>query len=142
MVRPSQSLYSMWSRWPRRKEQKGKRPESARQVETHLDSTLTIQTRRRFVSTAPSKTEELRTKYKVMSNMWLLAQMREPGRKLHEDFDKDTFMDFADKLVSEKNFRCKGCNPAVGPLHELRTRTRNEAITLAMEKGYRIKSAL
>ena len=131
------------------KEQKEKRPESARQVGIHLDSTLTIQTRRRFVSTAPTNTEELRTKYKIMTNMWLLAQMREPGRKLYEDLDKDTFMDFADELISEKNFllekRINGVKvviPQWDHCMNYEQELRNEAIRLAMEEGYPIKSAL
>ena len=49
-------------------------------------------------------TEELRTEYKIMTNLWLLAQMREPGRRLYADLNKDTFMDFADEFISEKNF--------------------------------------
>ena len=118
-------------------------------VGIHLDSTLTIQTRRRFVSTAPTNTEELRTKYKIMTNMWLLAQMREPGRKLYEDLDKETFMDFADELISEKNFllekRINGVKvviPQWDHCMNYEQELRNEAIRLAMEEGYPIKSAL
>ena len=84
----------------------GAEREKARPSEAGRKSILTahIQARRRYVSTPPSNTEELRTKYKIMTNLWLLAQMREPGRKLYADLDKDTFMDFADELISEKIF--------------------------------------
>ena len=58
----------------------------------------------RFVSSPPTNTEELRTEYKIMTNLWLLAQMREPRSGLYADLDKDTFMDFADEFISEKNF--------------------------------------
>ena len=74
------------------KEQKERGPEGARQVGIHLDSTLTIQTRRRFVSTLPANMGELRTKYNIMTNLWLL----EPGRRLYADLDKDTFGDFVE----------------------------------------------
>ena len=114
-----------------------------------LDSTLTIQTRRRFVSTAPTNTEELRTKYKIMTNMWLFAQMREPGRKLYEDLDKHTFMDFAEELISEKNFllerRINGVKvviPQWDHCMNYEQELRNGAIRLAMEEGYPIKCAL
>ena len=106
------------------KEQKEKKPEQARQVGIHLHSTLTIQTRRRYVSSPPSNTEELRTKHKIMTDLRLLAQMREPRRKLHADLDKDTFRDFADELISEKkDQRSQDGYSATGTLHEQRTRT-------------------
>ena len=51
------------------------RPEPSRQMGLHLDSTLTIQTKRKYMSAMPSNTEELSQKYRIMSNCWLLAHM-------------------------------------------------------------------
>ena len=61
---------------------------------------LTIQTRRRYVSAMPATMEVLRTKCKVMTNVWLPAVMRQPGRQLYLDRNKDTFIEFLDELVS------------------------------------------
>ena len=131
------------------KEQKEKRPEQARHVGIHLDSTLTIQTRRRFVPTPPSNTEELRSKYKILTNLWLHAQMREPGRRLYADLYKDTFSDFADELISEKNFLTekhingvKMMIPQWEHCMNYEQELRNEAIRLTQEEGYPIKAAL
>ena len=41
--------------------------------------------------------EELRTKYKIMTNRWLLAEMRQPCRV------KDPFTDFLDELLSGRS---------------------------------------
>ena len=49
---------------------------------TALVANLTLQTRRRFISSMPRTAEQLRTKYQVLSNMWLLAKLRQPGRSL------------------------------------------------------------
>ena len=57
--------------------QRALKPEPSRQLGLHLDATLTTQTRRRYMSTMPTTTEELRDKYAIMSNMWLLAQLRQ-----------------------------------------------------------------
>ena len=57
------------------------KPEPSRQVGLHLDATLTIQTCRRYMSTMPTTTEELRDKFA----MRLLAQLRQPGRALYSD---------------------------------------------------------
>ena len=53
----------------------------------------------------PSSTEELRTKYLVMSNMWLLSKMRSPGRPLFADLDENTWWKFLQNLWSEEYFR-------------------------------------
>ena len=66
-----------------------------------LDTQLT---KRRFLSTMHSNPEELRVKYNIMTNCWLLAQMRQPGRHLYADFICMTFVDFLDELLSERNF--------------------------------------
>ena len=54
-------------------EQERQMPDPPKQFGIHLDSKLTLQTRRRYTGTPPKNTEELRAKYEVMSNMWLLA---------------------------------------------------------------------
>ena len=48
----------------------------------------------------PTDPESLRTKYRVMTNIWLLAQLRQPGRQLYADLTKDTFNDFLEELLS------------------------------------------
>ena len=57
----------------------------ARQYGMHLDGKLTLQTRRTFTSVEPANQEQLRAKYTVLQNMWLLAQLRQPGRSLYKD---------------------------------------------------------
>ena len=84
--------------------QKALRPELARSVGIHLDSSLSIQTQRRFMSSVPTTIEDLRTKYKVMANMFLLAQMRQPSRHLYRGLEVDTLSDFLDELLSDRNF--------------------------------------
>ena len=79
-------------------EQEAKKPEPARQLGLHLDGALTIQTKRRYMSSMPQTTEEFRLKYKVMSNCWLLAKMRQPGRHLYSDLTEHTFSRFCDEL--------------------------------------------
>ena len=48
-----------------------------------LDDKLAVTTKRRHVSTTPKDIEELRRKYAVFSDMWLLALMRQTGRPMH-----------------------------------------------------------
>ena len=70
---------------------------------------------------SPGQVDWIRTKCKIMTNMWLLAQIRESARKLYEDLDNDTFMDFAGELIREElpsgeaDQRSQGGNLAVGP---------------------------
>ena len=52
----------------------------------------------------PTSTEGLRLKYRVLSNCWLLAQMRQPVRHLFSDLTVLTFPTFCDELLSDKNF--------------------------------------
>ena len=84
--------------------QKKNKPEPSRQLGLNLDSTLTIQTRRRYIASMPANFEELRIKYKVMNHMWLLSQMREPGRHLFADLTDRTFSDILEELFSENMF--------------------------------------
>ena len=44
--------------------------------------------------------EELRSNEKVMSNLWLPAQMRQPGRPMYTDLTKSAF----GNLLYKKNF--------------------------------------
>ena len=60
----------------------------------HLDSTLTVQTKRPYMSSMPSNTKALCTKYEVLTNRWLLAQSRQPGRKMYADFTERTYTKF------------------------------------------------
>ena len=50
------------------------KPEHPKQLHLTLDANLTVQTRRRYLSSMPSSIEELRKKYWVMTQMWLLDQ--------------------------------------------------------------------
>ena len=52
----------------------------------------------------PVSVEDLRAKHAIMSNMWLLGQMRQLERSLYADFTKETFPNFLEILLSKKNF--------------------------------------
>ena len=118
-------------------------------VSLHLDGQLTIQTKRRFMSNMPSNPEELRLKYKVLSNCWLMGQLRQPGRHLFSDLDRNTFADFLDVLLSEKNFlliKNIGTTRIIRPDWSLcmgyEFELRKEALRLVREKGFSIQRAL
>ena len=85
-------------------EQESKKPDTQRHMSLHLDGQLTVQTKRRFLYVMPSNPEDLRVKFKIMTNCWLLAQTRQPGPHLYADFTRMTFVDFLDELLSERNF--------------------------------------
>ena len=85
-------------------EQERQKPDPPKQFGIHLDSKLTLQTRRRYTGTAPKNTEELRAKYEVMSNMWLLAQLRQPGRSLFSDLQPTTFSRILKQLLGKDDF--------------------------------------
>ena len=61
-------------------------------------------TKRRHTSAQPTDEIGLRAKYSMMTNLWLLAQMKQPGKSIYKDLDKNTFMDFLDKLLDRDNF--------------------------------------
>ena len=88
-------------------EQDRTKPEPARQYGVHLDSRLTLQTRRKYTSSHPTDVEELRAKYDVMSNLWLLTQMRQPERALYTDLSPLSFPRMLKELLSKKNFNLK-----------------------------------
>ena len=79
-----------------------KTPNAVKHLGIHLDAILTIQTRRRFTSVLPATTEALRLKFSAMSNVWLLAKMRQPTRQIFADCTETTFSKILDELLSEK----------------------------------------
>ena len=83
------------------------KPDPPKQFGIHFDSKLTLQTRRRFTVSAPRNTEELRAKYEVMSNMWPLAQLRQPGRSLFSDLLPTTFSRILKQLLGKEDFGIK-----------------------------------
>ena len=130
-------------------DQKAKHPELSRQLGLHLDSSLTIQTKRRYMSHMPSSTAELRQKYKVMTYTWLLAQVRQPTRPLHSDLAKDTFNDLLGELLSTRSFlleRQVACQQLVAPVWEhcldYDYNIREEAIERTRRRGPPIQQAL
>ena len=129
--------------------QKKNKPEPSRQLGLNLDSTLTIQTRRRYIASMPANFEELRIKYKVMSHMWLLSQMRQPGRHLFADLTDRTFSDILEELLSENMFMLQrevAGMPLVVPRWEhcleYEFQLRKEAIRLTVEENFSIQAAL
>ena len=122
---------------------KALRPEPSRSVGIHLDSSLSIQTQRRFVAKMPTNIEDLRTQYKVMATMFLLAKMRQPSRHLYKDLEVNTFSDFLDELLSDRNMEGgDDDNLMLPPWSECLNyefQIRKEAVRLCMEEGFSIK---
>ena len=125
------------------------RPEPSRQMGMHLDSTLTVQTKRRHMASMPTSTEGLRLKYRVFSNCWFLEQMRQPARHLFSNLTVLTFPTFCDELLSDKNFLLDkeiGGNKVIKPDWSLRMgyelELRKEAIRLTKEQGMAMKQAM
>ena len=81
-----------------------KKPAVSMEHNLQLDSRLTISTKRRHTSTEPADEIALRAKYSSMTYLWLLTQMKQPGRAINEDFDRCTITDFLDKLLDRDNF--------------------------------------
>ena len=63
-------------------EQRKLKSDPARQYGMHFDGKLTLQTRRKFTSSEPSNQEQLRAKYTLLQNMWLLAQLAPSAREV------------------------------------------------------------
>ena len=131
------------------KQQDAKRPDPTRQYNLQLDSTLTLTTKRRHLSSDPTDEKGLRLKCSIMTNLWLLAQMRQPGRSIYADFDRNTFIDFLETLLDKDNFyfyKDVDGRPMISPCwsyclsYELELR--KEAIRLCMEQSFGIQSAL
>ena len=125
-----------------------KTPHVAKHLGIHLDSSLSIQTRRRFKSVLPATTEELRMKFSVISNLWLLSKMRQPSRQIFADFTETTFPKILDELLSEKNFlldrNIAGTRMIVPKWEhclEYEYQVRSQAIQLCVRKGYSFQSA-
>ena len=74
-------------------EQREVKADPARQYGMHLEGKLTLQTRRKFTTVQPTNQEQLRAKYTMLQNMWLLARLRQPGRSIFRDLTKSTFDD-------------------------------------------------
>ena len=79
-------------------DQRKVKADPARQYGMHLDGKLTLRTRRKFTSVEPTNQEQLRAKYTVLQNMWLLAQLRQPPHL------RSTFDDHLGILLNRKNF--------------------------------------
>ena len=130
-------------------QQDAKKPDPTRQYNLQLDSKLTITTKRRHLSSDPTDEKGLRLKYSIMTNLWLLAQMRQPGRSIYADFDRNTFIDFLETLLDKDNFNLYkevDGRPMISPCwsyclsYELELR--KEAIRLCEEQSFGIQSAL
>ena len=97
----------------------------------------------------PATTEALRTKYEVLTNLWLLAQSRQPGRKMYADFTENTWPKFLKELLNEDNFGLQReiqgevwATPAWTHCLEYEYQLRKEALRLCLEDGYSIQEAL
>ena len=109
---------------------------------------MTITTKRRHLSSEPTDEKGL-LKYSILTNLWLLAQMRQPGRSIYADFDRNTFIDFLETLLDKDNFNLYkevDGRPMISPCwsyclsYELELR--KEAIRLCKEQSFGIQSAL
>ena len=67
------------------------KPEQPKQLHVTLDANLSVQTRRRYLSSMTATIEDLRRKYWVMTHMWQLATMRQPSRPMYTDLDEKTW---------------------------------------------------
>ena len=130
-------------------QQDAKRPDPTRQYNLQLDSKLTITTKRRHLSSEPTDEKGLRLKYSIMTNLWLLAQMRQPGRTIYADFDRNTFIDFLETLLDKDNFtfyKEVDGRPMISPSWSYclsyEFELRKEAIRLCKEQSFGIQSAL
>ena len=117
--------------------QKALRPEPARSVGIHLDSSLSIQTQRRFMSSVPTTIEDLRSQ-----------QMRQPSRHLYRDLEVNTFSDFLDELLSDQNFLMESDDDeklVIPPWNQCLSyefKNRKGAVRFCMEEGFALKDAL
>ena len=130
-------------------QQDSKRPDPTRQYNLQLDSKLTITTKRRHLSTEPTDEKGLRLNFSILTNLWLLAQMRQPGRSIYADFDRNTFIDFLETLLDKDNFNFYkevDGRPMISPSWtyclSYEFELRKEAIRLCKEQSLGIQSAL
>ena len=75
-----------------------------------------------------------------MTNLWLLAQLRQPGRQFCADLTKDTFNDFLEELLSTDNFLTWAA-PIWSHCMEYEFQLRRDVMKLCREKGYSIQAA-
>ena len=130
--------------------QERSKPEHPKQLHLTLKANLTLQTRRRFISQMPTSVEQLRTKYQVLSNLWLLAKLRQPGRALYRDLDERTWHLLLEELLNRKNFafqrQLENSEVMVGPdwnhCLEYEFQIRKEALRRTEEDGLAIGAAL
>ena len=99
--------------------------------------------------TALKVKKTLRDKCAIMTNMWLLAQMKQPARSISRDFDRSTFSDFLERLLDKKNFNLhkevSGTLLLVSKWTDCMSyefELRKDANRLCREEGSGIKSAL
>ena len=125
-----------------------KTPNAAKHLGIHLDASLMIQTRRRFHSVLPATAEALRLNFSVMSNLWLLAKIRQPARQIFAEFTETTFPKILDELLSEKNSlldrNIAGTRmivPKWDHCLEYEYQVRRQATKLCVRKGYSFQSA-
>ena len=130
-------------------QQDAKKPDHSRQYNLQLDSRLTISTKRRHQSTEPTDEKGLRLKYAILTNLWLLGQMRQPGRSIYQDFTRTTFNDFLDTLLDRDNFNFhKEVNgrtlisPCWSFCLSYEFELRKEAIRLCKEQAMGVQAAL
>ena len=129
-------------------QQDSKKPDHARQYNLQSDSKLTITTKRRHLSTDPVDETGLRLKYAILTNLWLLAQMRKPGMSIYKDLDRTTFADFLDTLLDKDNFNFYkevDGRPMISPWWtyclSYEFELRKEAIRLCKEESYGMQAA-
>ena len=130
-------------------DKEAKKPYHARHWGVMLDAKVMVQTRRMYTSTMPASLEQPRTKYAIMSRVWLVAQMRQPGRQLFSDLTPNTFPKFREQLLSKKNFHFRKELPDKSIMAPVRTdcleyefQLRTEAFRLTREEGLGIEAAL
>ena len=86
--------------------QRKSKPDPACQYGMRLDRRLTLQTRR-FARSEPRDIEQIRAKFTVTENMWLLAQLLQPGRAIYSDLTASTITNILKVLLSNRNFNLK-----------------------------------
>ena len=130
-------------------QQDAKKPDHGRQYNLQLDSRLTISTKRGHQSTEPTDEKGLRLKYAILTNLWLLGQMRQPGRSIYQDFTRTTWNDFLDTLLDRDNFNFhKEVNgrtlisPCWSFCLSYEFELRKEAVRLCKEQAMGVQAAL
>ena len=84
-----------------------------------------------------------------MTNLWLLAQMRQPGRSIYQDLDRCTFNELLDALLDRDNFNFYKevesralISPSWSFCLSYEFEIRKEAFRLCKEQQYGIQAAL